>query len=102
MHRIDHGDDILDRSGRLNIVNTVEDESAARREDLAPAQNLLPDFCCRAEGKNPLRIHSSAPKYEPIAKVCFQLLWLHSGGGALDWIKYVESSFDKGGEKLED
>ena len=71
MHRVDHGDDILDRRSRLNIVNAVEDKSPARREDLAPAQNLLSDFSTSAEGQNPLRVHASTPEDKLIAETGF-------------------------------
>ena len=51
VHRVDHGDDVFDGRLRLHIVNRVEDEAAARREDFAPAQNLLPNFGRGPEGQ---------------------------------------------------
>jgi hypothetical protein len=50
MHGIDHGDDIFDRRPRLDVMNRVKNEPPARREDLAPAQNLFADFSRRSEG----------------------------------------------------
>jgi hypothetical protein len=100
MHGIEHGDDIFDWRPRLDVVNRVKDESTARREDLAPAQNLFPNLSRRSKGQNPLRIHSAAPEDDLVAKVRFQLLRFHSGCGTLHGIENVEASFDKGGEEL--
>src|ERR1035437_841480 len=102
MHGIDHGDYVLDSRRRLKVRNAVEHESPARREDLAPAQNLLPDFSRCPEGQNLLCIHPSTPEDELLPKLRFQLLRLHSSGGALHRIEYVETGLDKGRQKLED
>jgi len=59
---IEHGDNILHRSCRLHVMNRIEYESPARREDLTPAQNLFPDFSRRSKGKNFLRIDPSPQK----------------------------------------
>jgi hypothetical protein len=100
VHGIQHGNDVLHWSCRLDVMNGVENESPARREDLASAQYLFPDFGGRSEGKNLLRVHPSTPENQAVSKVGFELLGVHSGRGALHGIQDVDSALDEGRKKL--
>ena len=95
VYRIEPGDDVLDRSPRLHVMNRIEDESSAGREDFAPAQDLFPHFGRCSEGKNLLRIDSSTPEDQLVAKVRLQLLGVHAGRRALNGIEDVDPCFDE-------
>lgn|ERR1035441_340285 len=100
VHGFEHGNDILDGSSRLYIMDGIKNEPTALRKDFASAQNLFPHFSRRSEGENSLRIDSSTPEHKLVTKIRFQLLGVHSSRGALYRIENVDSGFDEGRKKL--
>ena len=72
-HRIDHRHDVLHGRSGLDVVNGVEDESAARGKYLATLENLLPHLFRRAEREDLLRIHAAAPENDAVAIPLFQV-----------------------------
>ena len=52
----------------LDVVDGVEDEPAARREDLDALAHLATHLVGRAERQRPLRVHPAAPERDPVAE----------------------------------
>jgi len=97
---VDHGDNILHWRCCLDVMDGVENESAAGRKDLASAQNLFAHFAGRSEGQSFLRVHASTPEDELIAEVGFQLRRVHPSGRALHGIEDVEAGINERGQEL--
>ena len=101
-HRVQHRDNVFHGRTGLDVVNGSKDEPSAAREDFAAPQHLLVHLGGRCEWQSFLRIHTSTPEHDAVAKPFFELAGVHSRRGTLHGVQNVESSFDKGGEKLED
>jgi hypothetical protein len=95
VHRVEHGDNVCNRRGGLHIMNGVENESAARREDFAAAQHLFAHLRGRSEGQNLLRVHAPAPEHDAVAELGLQVFGLHARGRALHGIENVESRLNE-------
>ena len=52
MYGINHRDNIFNGRFRLYVVDRIENESTARREYFASAQNLFPNFGGRSKAFN--------------------------------------------------
>src|SRR5208283_6179123 len=99
MDRIQHGDDVLHRRTGLQIVNRIEYEPAAGREDLAAAQYFLAHFLRRAERQGLLCIHAPAPEDQARAVLPLQPGRLHPGRRTLYRVDNVETGLDEAFEK---
>ena len=89
------GQQILGGGVGLDVVDGVEDESAAATEDLDPLADFLADRLGRAEGERLLRVHAATPERQPGAEFLFQHCRIHPRGGALHGVKDVEPGFDQ-------
>src|ERR1017187_4804930 len=77
MDGIQHGDDVLHGRAGLQVVNRVEHEPPAGREDLAAAQDFLAHLARRTERQGLLGIHAPAPEHQARAVLPLQLARLH-------------------------
>src|SRR5436305_1153431 len=78
VYRFQHGDDVSDRCLRLDVMNGVEDETAAFGKHLAALQNLSANLFRRAEGQHLLRVHASAPEHDAVAITFLQVPRVHA------------------------
>src|SRR6516165_6615897 len=95
MDGIQHGDDVLHWSAGLQVVNRIEHESAAGREDLAAAQHFLAYFLRRTERQRLLCIHTAAPEHQSRAVLPLQLDRIHPRRRTLHRVDDVETGIDE-------
>ncbi len=69
--RFPHRDDIRRWNVCLDIVDRVENETAARRERVDISSHIILDLLRRPSWQYSLRIHSPAPKGDVLAKIAF-------------------------------
>jgi hypothetical protein len=76
-------------------MNGVEYEASVLAEDLATLLDLLSDLLGRAEGEQSLGVDAATPEYDILAVFLLKGAGLHSHGGALDGIEYIEAGVYK-------
>ena len=75
----DHRKEIFDRHLCLNIVDSVEHESAIFPEDTGVTLHFLAHLIWRTERQSGLRIHAAAPKHKLVAILLLQKFRIHPG-----------------------
>src|SRR5450759_2495097 len=95
MHGIQHGDDVLHRSAGLQVVDRIEHEPAAGREDLAAAQHFLPHLLRRTERQGLLGIHASAPEHQARTILALQFGRIHTRRRTLHRVDDIEPGLDE-------
>src|ERR1017187_1818740 len=95
MDGIQHGDDVLHGRAGLQVVNRVEHEPPAGREDLAAAQDFLAHLARRTERQGLLGIHAPPPEHQARAVLPLQLARLHPRRCTLHRIDNVDPGLDK-------
>ena len=63
------GDDLFRRVIAHDVVDRIEDEAAARLEDLHVAPHVCADVLQRAPGQNLLAVHAAAPEGDLVAEI---------------------------------
>src|ERR1019366_9950840 len=78
-HCLPHGHDVLGRHIGLDVVDGVEDESAAGSQIVNAPLHLAAHLLRGAVRQHALRVHAAAVKREVLAEVLLQLLRIHAG-----------------------
>ena len=68
---VEHGNDVLGRHVRLDVVDLIEDVTAAGRENLDAFFNVLPDFVRRGVTEDALRVAPAAPEDQAVRRIPF-------------------------------
>src|ERR1039458_8204514 len=90
MHGVEHRHDVFNGCSGLDVMNWVENESAAGREDFATPEDFLAHLFGCSEWQCLLRVDSATPECQAIAVLALQSGGIHAGRGALDRVQNVE------------
>src|ERR1035441_5428353 len=82
--RLPHGHDVLGGHVGLDVVDGVEDESAAGSQVVDAPFYLVAHFLRGAVRQHALRVHAPAIEREVLAEVLLELLRIHASGAHLD------------------
>lgn len=99
MNGVKQGDHVLGWNFRKNVVDLLKDKPTTRPQALNLLSNMLPDLLWRTGRKNLVRITTSAPKGQPIAKILFEQFGFHSPAGNLDRIDRIQTGINQIGQE---
>ena len=90
-----HRHDVLRRNIGHDVMHLLKDKSTSRAEYLDLLPHMLGHLFGRCAWQDALRIASSAPKRQPIAKFTFEACGLHPPAGDLHGIDRIEPGVDQ-------